>query len=135
MNKIYLAIVLSTSVYAATYTKQNRIHDMQKMAEAMSQIETGFFYNNKEIVRDGALKLSKTVKRVKPPLTEKEKKKPIAEYVKRKMEVTDDIINRIDEKAKDIYDRFDTNDARSSIQAYTTIVKQCMKCHHQIRNW
>lgn len=135
MKKIYLIILISTSIYAAEYTKQDRINDMQKMAEAMSNIESGFFYNNKDIVRDGALLLSQTIKRVKPPLTEKEKKKPIADYVKRKLELTNDIISKIDSKANDIYDRFDTNDARSSIQAYTSIVKQCLKCHHEIRNW
>jgi len=133
MKKIYIAIAISTSLYAAPYTKQDRIQDMQKLAEAMSQIETGFFYNNKDIVKDGALQLSKIVKKVKPPLTKKEQQDPVAK--KRKVELSDDIVERISSKAMSIYDRYDTTDARSSIQAYTTIVKQCMKCHNQIRHW
>ncbi len=131
MKKLYLAITLSVSLCANQYTKQDRIKDMQKMAEAMSQIESGFFYNNKEIVQDGALKLSDIVKKVKAPVDKKESEAS----VKRKLELTKDIINRIDSKAISIYERYDKNDSRSSIQAYTTIVKQCMKCHHQIRHW
>ncbi|WP_373072713.1 cytochrome C [Sulfurimonas sp.] len=135
MKKIYLILVLITSIYAEAYTKQNRIDDMQKMAEAMSLIETGFFYNNKDIVRDGALKLSKAVVRVKPPLTKEESKEPLAKRVKLKIDLSNDIVSKIDEKAKTIYNRFDAKDARSSIQAYTSIVKQCMKCHYEIRHW
>lgn len=135
MKKAYLAIALSTSIYAQSYTKQDRIHDMQQMAEAMSQIETGFFYNNEEIVKDGALKLSKVIKRVKPPLTKEEKKEPMAEYVKRRIELSDRIISKIESQAKDIYERFDKKNARSAIQDYTSIVKQCMKCHYEIRHW
>ena len=135
MKKIYLIIALSASVYSAQYTKQDRILDMQKMAEAMSTIETGFFYNNKEIVKNGALDLSKIVKRVKPPLSKKERQDQMEDYVRRKIELSNEITNKISSKAITIYERFDTKDARSSIQAYTSIVKQCMKCHHQIRNW
>jgi cytochrome c556 len=135
MKKIYLALILSTSLYAAPYTKQEIVKDMQKMMEAMSNIEMGFFYNNKDIVRDNAMALSKTIKNVRPPLQKEEMKEPLSDYVKRKIEITKDIINKIDEKANDIAERFDTKDARASIQAYTSIVKQCMKCHHEIRKW
>ena len=135
MKKIYLAAALVTSIYAQSYTQQDRIHDMQKMAEAMSLIETGFFYNNKEIVRNGASQLSKVVVRVKPPLSKEEKKNKDNERVKIKLELSKDIVSKIDSKAKAIYDRFDVKNARSSIQAYTSIVKQCMKCHYQIRHW
>ena len=132
MKKIFLAIAfLSTSVYAASYTKKERIVDMQKMAEAMSTIETGFFYNNKEIVQNGALSLSKIIKKVKPPVDEKENE----DSAKRKLEITKDIVDRIDSKAMTIHDRYDTKDSRAAIQAYTVIVKQCMKCHYQIRHW
>jgi hypothetical protein len=131
MKKIYLSIVIGTSLCAATYTKQNRIHDMQKLAEAMTTIETGFFYNNKEIVQNGANDVVKIIKKVKPPIEKGEDKAS----VKRKMAITKDIIDRIESKANTIHDRYDTNDARAAIQAYTTIVKQCMKCHHQIRHW
>ncbi len=131
MKKIFLIIAISTYIYAAQYTEQNRIHDMQKMAEAMSTIESGFFYNNKEIVQSGALELSKIIKRVKPPVNKSESK----DSVKRKLEITKDIVQRIDSKAMTIYNRYDTKDARASIQAYTVIVKQCMKCHYQIRHW
>ncbi|PHS56279.1 MAG: cytochrome C [Sulfurimonas sp.] len=135
MKKLFIALLLSTSLFAGVYTKQDRIKDMQIMAKAMSQIETGFFYNNNDIIQDGALTLSDTIKRVKPPLEEAEEKDPLARYMNQKIEFTNKIVRSIDKKTETIITRFAKGDVQASVQAYTKIMKQCIKCHHEIRQW
>ena len=45
MKRCIFILLFSTGLFAQEYTKEDRIKDMQVMAKAMSQIETGFFYN------------------------------------------------------------------------------------------
>ena len=135
MKKSILILLLGTALFAQEYTKADRIKDMQIMAEAMSQIQTGFFYNNNEIVQDGALKLSDAVRRVEPPLEEKEEKDPMTRYMNQKVQFSHKITKKIDQKAKLILQRFKSGDSQQAIQAYTKIMKQCMECHSQLRTW
>jgi len=135
MKKISLAIALSISLYAGEYTKQDRIKDMQEMAEAMSTIETGFFYNNKEIVSSGALKLSDAIRKIQPPLEEIEERDPLTRYMNKKVQFTNKLIKKIDSKAKLIIERFSDGDVQAAVQAYTKVMKKCMQCHHEIREW
>ena len=135
MKKLALLLLLGGSLLAQEYTKADRIKDMQIMAEAMSQIQTGFFYNNNEIVQDGAIKLSDAVRRVEPPLEEKEEKDPMTRYMNEKVKFSHKTTKKIDQKAKIILERFKDGDAQQAIQAYTKIMKQCMECHSQLRTW
>ncbi len=135
MKKVSIALLLGTVLFAGQYTKADRIKDMQKMAEAMSTIETGFFYNNNDIVQNGALVLSDIIRRIKPPLEEKEEKDPMARYMNNKVIFSNKIVKNIDRKAQTIIERFSEGDVQASVQAYTKIMKQCMKCHHEIREW
>ncbi|MGB5964167.1 MAG: cytochrome C [Sulfurimonadaceae bacterium] len=133
-NSLFL-LLLSTAIFAEAYTKEDRIKDMQVMAEAMSQIQTGFFYNNNDIVQDGAIKLSDAVRRVEPPLEEKEEKDPMTRYMNDKVKFSHKITKKIDQKTKLIMQRFKDGDTPQAIQAYTKIMKQCMECHTQLRTW
>jgi len=135
MKRLALLLILGTSVFAQEYTKADRIKDMQIMAEAMSQIQTGFFYNNNEIVQDGAIRLSDAVRRVEPPLEEREEKDPMTRYMNQKVKFSHKITKKIDQKAKIILQRFKDGDTQQAIQAYTKIMKQCMECHTQLRTW
>ena len=135
MKKSIIVLLLGTTLFAGQYTKADRIKDMQIMSDAMTQIETGFFYNNAEIVQDGALKLSDAVRRVEPPLEEKEEKDPMARYMNEKVKFSHKITKKIDQKAKLIIERFRDGDMPQAIQAYTKIMKQCMECHSQLRTW
>jgi hypothetical protein len=135
MKKTAVILLLSTTLFAAQYTKEDRIKDMQIMAEAMSQIQTGFFYNNNDIVQDGAIKLSDAVRRVEPPLEEVEEKDPMTRYMNQKVKFSHKITKKIDQKTKLIMQRFKDGDKPQAIQAYTKIMKQCMECHSQLRTW
>ncbi len=120
---------------AQAYTKEDRIKDMQILAKAMEEIQTGFFYNNIDLVNEGALKLSDTIYRIQPPLSEAEEKDPMARYMNEKIKVSNKIKKKIDQKARNIIERFKDNDPTQAAQSYTDIVKKCMECHVQIRQW
>ncbi|NOQ30754.1 MAG: cytochrome C [Helicobacteraceae bacterium] len=135
MNKFYILLLLGTTLLAAPYTKQDRIKDMQKMAEAMTTISTGFFYNNNDIVQSGALELSEVIRKVKPPLEERAEQDPLARWENEKVRFSNKIVRTIDGKAELIIERFADGDVQAAVQAYTKIMKQCMKCHHEVRAW
>lgn len=130
---LFFAFGLFTMVQA--YTKEDRIKDMQIMAQAMEQIQTGFFYNNVDIVQEGVINLSDTIRRVEPPLEEAEEKDPMARYMNNKIKLTNKIKKKIDQKAKMILERFKDGDPTQAAQAYTKILKKCIDCHVQIRQW
>ena len=135
MKKCVLILLLSVVLFAQDYTKKHRIEDMQVMAKAMSNIETGFFYNNNDLVQMGALSLSDAIRRIEPPLEEKEEKDPMTRYMNEKVKFTNKIVKKIDQKAKTILERFKEGDIPQAVQAYTKIVEKCMQCHIQVRNW
>ena len=137
MKKVIATILLGTSlvVSAEVYTKQDRINDMHAMAQAMIDIQTGFFFNNADIVAEGVFTLTDTITKVKPPLEEDEKADPMTRYLNEKVKVTHKMVRQINKKAYIILERFKDGDTAQATQAYTKIMKTCMECHAQIRHW
>ena len=115
MKKCVLILLLSVVLFAQDYTKEHRIKDMQVMAKAMSNIETGFFYNNNDLVQMGALSLSDAIRRIEPPLEEKEEKDPMTRYMNEKVKFTNKIVKKIDQKAKTILERFKEGDIPQAV--------------------
>ena len=135
MGKLLFIVVLSISLFAQSYTKEDRIRDMQTMADAMMQIETGFLYNNIDLIVSGTAQLSDTIIKVKPPLEEKEEQDPMTRYLNKKVQFTDKIVTKINKKSQTILERFQDGDAHQALQAYTKIMKACLECHTQVRHW
>ncbi|WP_457746375.1 cytochrome C [Sulfurimonas sp.] len=136
MKKLILGLVLAGSMLCAeTYTKEDRIKDMNDMAHAMNVIQSGFFYNNYETVKVGVTQLADTVEHVKPPIEEVENQDIMARYMNEKIQMSDKIVKKINQKALTILQRFKAGDSAQAVQAYTKIMGQCMKCHREIRNW
>jgi hypothetical protein len=120
---------------ASTYTKEDRINDMNQMASAMNDIQSGFFYNNYDVVADGVVKLSEAVSRVKPPLAEVEDKDPLNRYMNQKIQMTNKIVKDIDRKSLLILQRYKEGDTAQALQAYNKIMGECIKCHREMRHW
>ena len=136
MRKIVLGLFISgTLLSAGTYTQQDRIKDMQTMAKAMGEIQTGFFYNNFDMIKEGTAKLSDTIVKIQPPLEEIEEKDVMTRYMNNKVKMSNKIKKKINNKARVIIERFRDGDAVQALQAYTKITKQCMECHTQLRKW
>jgi len=131
-----VALACSSMLWAgSTYKTEDRIKDMQTMAKAMQDIQNGFFYNNFDMIKIGAMKLADTVDKVQPPLEEKEEKDVMTRYVNNKVQMTNGIKKQINQKIKTLVERFEAGDAKQAIQAYTKITKECMNCHTQLRKW
>ncbi|MBU1668131.1 cytochrome C [bacterium] len=136
MKKLLLIpTILVTFSSAQTYTQAERILDMQKMAQAMQDIQTGFFYNNIDIVKDGTKTLKETIKRVRPIDSEINNKDIYEKWLSNSLKMTNKIKKKITRKAEDIDERFENGDPTQALQAYSKISGQCLKCHINLRKW
>ena len=134
MKKVILGLVLVAGL-AQAYTKEDRVQDMNKMAQAMNIIQSGFFYNNYETVEAGVEQLNNAIGRVKPTDAETNKKDVMEKYMDDKFQMTNKVVKKINQKALTILQRYKHGDSQQAAQAYSKIMGQCMKCHREIRNW
>jgi cytochrome c556 len=140
--KCMLGLLLSMGMLSAAedqnkegYTRAKRIADMQKMAQAMQDIQSGFFYNNVDIVRDGAKTLKATIVNVGPTIDEINNKDIYEQFMQNGEKMTYRIKKKIERRAQEVIDRFESGDAVQALQAYSKIAQQCMKCHVRLRKW
>ena len=132
---LLISTLILTFATADVYTQSDRILDMQKMAQAMQDIQTGFFYNNIDIVKDGTKTLRETIKKVGPIDTEIENKDIYENWLNNSLKMTNKIKKKITRKSEDIDERFESGDAVQALQAYSKISQQCLKCHINLRKW
>jgi exosome complex RNA-binding protein Csl4 len=136
MKKLLLGITMtSVFVWANGYSQADRIIDMQKMAQAMQDIQSGFFYNNADIVKAGVKDLKETIVKVRPIDAEVNNKDIYEKWLENNQRMTNKIQKKIKKKAEDIEERFSDGDAVQALQAYSKISGQCMKCHVNLRKW
>ena len=136
MKKILLGMTMaSVLVLANGYSQADRILDMQKMAQAMEDIQSGFFYNNADIVKAGVKDLKETIIKIRPIDAEVNNKDIYEKWLNNNMRMTNKIQKKIKKKAEDIEERFSDGDAVQALQAYSKISGQCMKCHVSLRKW
>jgi len=132
---ILVTIAISTSLVAKNYTKEDRIADMQKMAKAMLNIQNGFFYNNFDMIKLGAVEVADTISNVEPPLSEKEEKDVMTHFLNNKVKMTRNIKKRIRRKMQHMIESFSRGDKVQALQDFSDVTKNCMKCHVKLRKW
>ncbi len=135
MKKAFIALTISSSILMASYTQEDRIKDMQIMAEAMQDIQNGFFYNNFDMIKSGGIVLADTIMRVEPPLEEVEEKDVMTRFLNNKVKMTNTTKKKIKKKTQTMIERFRDGDPTQALQNFTKITKECMKCHTQLRKW
>jgi hypothetical protein len=132
---LLIPMIITTFASAEAYTQGDRILDMQKMAQAMQDIQTGFFYNNIDIVKDGTKTLKETIKKIGPIDSEINNKDIYEKWMNNSLKMTNKIKKKITKKAEDIDERFESGDPVQALQAYSKISQQCLKCHINLRKW
>ena len=132
---ILIPMIAVTCSFSGGYTQGDRILDMQKMAQAMQDIQMGFFYNNIDIVKDGVKVLSATIDKIRPTEAEINNKDIYEEWLNNDLRMTRKIQKKIRNKAKIIEERFADGDPTQALHAYNKITKQCLKCHINLRKW
>ena len=136
MKKLLLIpAIIFAYTQANAYTQSERILDMQKMAQAMQDIQSGFFYNNLDIVKDGVKTLKETVVKIGPIDSEITNTDIYEKWLNNSVKMTKKIQKKIIRKAVDIEERFADGDPKQALQAYNNISEQCLKCHVELRKW
>jgi exosome complex RNA-binding protein Csl4 len=136
MKKVLFGMTMVSGLLLANgYSQADRIMDMQKMAQAMQDIQSGFFYNNADIVKAGVKDLKETIVKVRPIDAEVNNKDIYEKWLENNQRMTNKIQKKIKKKAEDIEERFSDGDAVQALQAYSKISGQCMKCHVNLRKW
>jgi len=136
MKKLLLGVIaIGTFSFAEGYSQSERILDMQKMAQAMQDIQSGFFYNNLDIVKAGTKDLKETIIKVRPIDSEVNNKDIYEKWLNNNLRMTNKIQKKIIKKSDTIVERFSDGDAVQALQAYSKISNQCMKCHINLRKW
>ena len=130
-----MLVLIGTLLQVNAYNKEDRIKDMNDMAAAMNTIQSGFFYNNYNTVAAGVSQLSASVSKFRPPLEEIDEKDVMARYLNQKVQMSNKIVKKINQKSLTILQRFKNGDSTQAVQAYTKIMGQCIKCHNEMRNW
>ena len=136
MKKVLVGMTMaSVFLLANGYSQADRILDMQKMAQAMQDIQSGFFYNNADIVNAGVKDLKETIVKIRPIDAEVNNKDIYEKWLANDQRMTNKIQKKIKKKAEVIEERFSDGDAVQALQAYSKISGQCMKCHINLRKW
>ncbi|RUM69569.1 MAG: cytochrome C [Sulfurovum sp.] len=136
MKKIFvICMTMGIMSFASGYTQADRILDMQKMAQAMQDIQSGFFYNNLDIVTAGAQDLKSTIVNVGPTDAEKNNKDVYERWMNNHTAMTGRTQRRIKNYADTLVERFKDGDATQALQIYNRITAECMKCHISLRKW
>ncbi len=132
MKKILALLMVVSSLSYAEYTKEDRIADMQAMAAALADIQTGFLYNNNDMIQEATRKLRDKVLTIQPPrIGDKtlSRDETYAFMFARKQE------RKIDDHAAKMAIKFADGDKYQAIHHYTKILKQCTACHVKLRKW
>ena len=136
MKKLLISsVALLTFGFADGYTQADRILDMQKMAQAMQDIQAGFFYNNVDIVKAGAQDLKETIVKIAPTKKEVDNKDVYERWMNNNTAMTKRTQRKIEKYAEVIVKRFSDGDATQALQVYSKISSECMKCHISLRKW
>jgi len=136
MKKILIGCILVITLgISKDYTQADRILDMQKMAHAMKDIQSGFFYNNVDIVKAGVEDLKKAVTKIHETKEERLNKDVYEKWITHNIAMTKRIQRFISSRADTLLERFSTGDAVEALQVYTKITGECMKCHIRLRKW
>ena len=136
MKKVMMtSMAVLTLGFSGEYTQGDRVLDMQKMAQAMQDIQSGFFYNNLDIVTAGASDLKKTIINVGPTDAEKKTKDVYERWMNDSSAMTGRTQRRIQHYADDIIEHFKAGDAQYALNIYNRVAGECMKCHTTLRKW
>jgi len=132
---LIICVFFSQIVVAEEYSQANRILDMQKMAHAMQDIQSGFFYNNLDIVTAGVKDLKETVIKIGPTKAEKTTKDVYEKWMNNATVMTGRTQKRIQKYSETMLERFQEGDVKQALNVYNRISAECMKCHTSLRKW
>ncbi|SFV51809.1 hypothetical protein MNB_SV-8-799 [hydrothermal vent metagenome] len=128
MKKIMMGL-LTFGIFtfnAQAYDQTDRIKDMQSMESAMSQIQKGILYNNKDMVLQAVVKLKKAASTIEvAPNSELDYS---TFFAKRQS-------SNIKKYADGIKKNMESGHKHGAASNYTRVLDECISCHNKIRKW
>jgi len=118
-----LALLVS-NIYG--YSQEERIKDMQSMAQALSEVQKGILYNNKVWVHEGVVKLKKASEEIE--ITPKLEMDYSSVFAKEQAMHIERYATKIDEEMQ-------KGKKHATLKMYTKVLNQCVSCHNKIRKW
>ena len=115
---------LASSLHA--YSQEDRIKDMQTMAEALADVQKGILYNNKNLVHDGVEKLKKASENIE--IAPKSDMDYSTVFAKGQAENIEKYANKLNASMQE-------GKKHSALTNYTKVMNQCVSCHNKIRKW
>ena len=128
MKKILASVLvmglLTSSVYA--YSQEDRIKDMRTMADALSEVQRGILYNNKNLVHDGVKSLKEASKNIE--IAPKSDMDYSSTFAKSQAENIAKYANKLEATMQE-------GKKHAALTNYTKVLNQCVSCHNKIRKW
>ena len=121
----FLALgIVASSLHA--YSQDDRIKDMRTMADALSEVQRGILYNNKNLVHDGVKSLKKASKNIE--IAPKSDMDYSSAFAKSQAENIAKYANKLEASMQE-------GKKHAALTNYTKVLNQCVSCHNKIRKW
>lgn len=104
---------------------------MQILAHAMDDIQNGFLYNNKDLIKEGATAILNTASSIET----KDLKSALPKETAYAHKFAQKMAHRTKAHAQGVLDALEANDALTAMDEYLYILRQCTSCHLRIRSW
>lgn len=133
MKKLILLTLLIATLLGANEqeSKQHRLENMQILAKAMDDIQNGFLYNSKDMIKEGATAILNTASSI----ATKDLKSALPEETAYAHKFAQKMASRTQAHAQGILDALDANDPLTAMDEYLYVLRQCTSCHLRIRAW
>ena len=133
MKKIAICILIISSCLFAEQKqdKEQRLENMHILANAMDEIQNGFLFNNKELIKSGANTILKTASTIEA----KDLKHSLPKETAYAHKFAQKTASRTKAHAQGILDALKENDALMAMDEYLYVLRQCTSCHLRIRTW
>lgn len=131
MKKALLISALTSCVlFGQEILYPDRMHNMQQMETAMSEIQKGFLYDNVNVVKNGVKHLKVTIAHTESFIKEGVNKEGFNSLVYAKKQAAD-----IEGLADQILLTFEQGDKYNAANNYLRVLSKCLTCHQTVRSW
>jgi len=111
---------------------QQRVNDMNIMAQGFNMILNGFLYNNLRNVENGVNLVQSGVENIKKSGDLKQYLPDDTAYAHKFGEKT---LRRIVEYSNEVVENYRAQDADAALESGMLLLRQCASCHSRVRGW
>ncbi len=136
---ILAVVIMSASVAFASQVgekvdpkHQQRVNDMNMMAQGFNMVLNGFLYNSERNVVNGVKLIQGGVTNIKE---QGDLKKYLPEDTAYAYKFGEKTLRRIMEYSTEVVENFQAKDADAAMESGMLLLRQCNSCHSRVRGW